>query len=164
MKKVFITYNKNSEIGENTALRMQTLSNLYGYSVLLPYRLHNANISVETKKRIDNSRFILAFSINGFSPTLKNELDYALKKSKPIIVIYDYKEGRTINFPNNADVKEVSIDYYNTNEALHQISEFLDSKFTDIELKNKNTENAIGVALVGIGLGLLAYWALSEIN
>jgi hypothetical protein len=35
MENLFVTYNKNSEIEENTALRLQTLSNLYGFSVFV---------------------------------------------------------------------------------------------------------------------------------
>jgi len=164
MKNVFITYNNNSEIGENTALRMQTLSNLYGFSVFLPYRISKSNISRETKERINNSRFILAFSIGRYSKILKNELEYALSRKKPIIIIYDKKEKNKIHFPNKSNVKEVIIDYYNTDKALHQISDFLDQQFNNAEIKQKKNENAIGTALVGIGLGLLAYWALSDKN
>lgn len=162
MKNVFITYNANSEIGENTALRMQTLSNLYGFSVYLPYRIGKSNVSSETKDRINNSRFILAFSIGKDSQILKDELKHALLKNKPVIIIHDTKEKNRIHFPNNNNVKEIIIDYYNTDKALHQISNFLDKQFTTIELKQKNNENAVGTALAGIGLGLLAYWALSE--
>lgn len=161
MKNVFITYNHNSEIGENTALRMQTLSNLYGYSVQLPYRLQNSTISSETKARISKSKFILAFAMNDLTEVLRNELEFALGKNKPIIVIYDQAEGETIDFYDNANVKTVFIDYYKTEDALHKISVFLEEKFRGIEQQKRNTENAIGTALVGIGLGLLAYWALS---
>jgi len=162
MKNVFITYNNNSEIGENTALRMQTLSNLYGFSVFLPFRIGKSTISQETKERINNSRFILAFSIGKYSKILRDELEYALSKNKPIIIMYDRKEKNKIHFPNKNNVKEVLIDYYNTDEALHQISNFLDEQFNDIKLKQQKNENAIGTALVGIGLGLLAYWTLSD--
>ncbi len=164
MKNVFITYNNNSEIGENTALRMQTLSNLYGFSIFLPYRIGKSNISRETKERINNARFILAFSIGRYSKILKHEIEYALSKNKPIIIIRDKKEKNIFHFPDKSNVKEVLIDYYNTDEALHQISDFLEKQFNNIELKQKKNENAIGTALVGIGLGLLAYWALSDNN
>ena len=162
MKNVFITYNNNSDIGENTALRMQTLSNLYGFSVFLPFRIGHSDISFETKERIDNSRFILAFAIGRYSRILKNELEYALSKKKPIIIIYDKKERNKIKFPNRSNVKEVIIDYYNTDEALHQISNFLNEQFADLNSRKKSNEHAIGTALIGIGLGLLAYWALSD--
>ncbi len=163
MENLFVTYNKNAEIEENTALRLQTLSNLYGFSVLLPYRLNSLNISTETKTRINNSKFVLAFCIEYFSPSLKQELDYALTVNKPIVVIYDQSEGKKINFPNNSNVKEVYIDYDNTDATLHEVSKFIKSKFSEIQ-KNEADKNgsAIGIAIVALGLGLLAAWALSE--
>ncbi|MEA3495237.1 MAG: hypothetical protein U9R42_04300 [Bacteroidota bacterium] len=160
MKNIFITYNKNSEIGENTALRMQTLQSLYGLKIFLPYRLHSKSISNETKIRIEKSRFILAFSIDKFTETLKEELEYALAKNKPVVVIYDEQQGKNIKFNKNKNVEEVYIDYYNTDEALHQISDFLRTKFSNAE--KKQTENAIGIGLVAIGLGLLVNWALTD--
>jgi len=162
MKNILITYNSNSEVEENTALRMQTLSNLYGYTVLLPYRINSTVISGETKTRIGNSRFVLAFCLDAFSEILKQDLDYALTQNKPIIVIYDETKGRKINFPNNSNVREVFIDYYHTDEALHEISTFIGSKFTEEEQKQKKAETALGTALVAVGLGLLTYWAFSN--
>lgn len=162
MKNIFITYNKSSEVEENTALRMQTLSSLYGLTVNLPFRLQSQDISSETKKRITNSRFVLAFSIDDFTDTLRQDLDFALTENKPIIVIYDTNKGRNINFPNNANVEEVFIDYYNTDDALHQISKFLKARFVELDKNQKKNENALGIALVAVGLGLLASWALAE--
>ena len=90
-------------------------------------------------------------------------MDYALTLNKPIVVIYDQSEGKKINFPNNSNVKEVYLDYSNTDKNLHEISEFIKNKFSEIQ-KNETDKigSAIGITIVALCLGLLTAWALSE--
>lgn len=55
MSNIFISYNPNEEIEQNTALRMQTIASLYNISVELPARQQipaKAKISSETQNRI----------------------------------------------------------------------------------------------------------------
>lgn len=161
MDNLFVTFNKNSEIGENTALRLQTLSNLYGFSVLLPYR-NSHNISSETKSRINNSKFVLSFCIDNFSEALQQDLEYAVAKNKPIVVIYDHNQPKKIDFNGKSNVKEVFIDYSNIDENLHDISGFVKEQFEEIKSNEKEKLiSGIGVVVL-IGLGLLAAWAFSE--
>lgn len=166
-KSIFITYNLSSQPGEGTALRLQTISNLYGLSILLPYRFRNSSsISSETKIRIDNSRFVVAFCVDRLTKLLKDELSYAISQRKPLIVIYDNAKGKKINFKDHVNVKEVFVDFTKTDDALHKMAEFLRAKLSAITAKKvtKKTQDdsGLGIALLGIGLGLLAAWTLSK--
>jgi hypothetical protein len=167
-KSIFITYNNDSQPEESTALRLQTISNLYGLNVSLPYRLRNATgLSTETQIRIDESSFIVAFCLDGLTKLLKEELNYAISQNKPLIIIYDREKGKKINFKDNVNVKEVFVDFTKTDEALHNIADFLRTSLatTNTKKKTKKTQNedsGLGIALLGIGLGLLAAWALSK--
>lgn len=167
-KSIFISYNHNSQHEESTALRLQTISNLYGFNISLPYRLRNVSTtSIETKTRIDHSSFVVAFCIDGLTKLLKDELKYAITKKKPLIVIYDRAKGKKINFKDNINVKEVFVDFTKTDDALHTIAEFLRSILSKATVnktarKTQNEDSGLGVALLGIGLGLLAAWALSK--
>jgi len=158
-KNIFITYNSMSEVEESTALRLQTLSNLYGFSVSLPYRTKlTSTANNETKLRIRNAQFVLAFCLNRLTKTLKEELKYSKSINKPIIIIYDKKRGKRVKFGDNINVKEIFIDFHNTDKALHQIAEFL----KNVSGRARTTESSLGVALIGIGLGLLALHVLSN--
>jgi hypothetical protein len=169
-KSIFISYNHNSQPEESTALRLQTISNLYGLSVSLPYRLRNiSNISSETKTRIENSSFVVAFCIDGLTKLLNEELSFAISKNKPLIVIYDNAKGKKINFKDNVNVKEVFVDFTKTDDALHKIAEFLRTSLSKTYVKKttqktQNEDSGLGIALLGIGLGLLAAWSLSKEN
>ncbi len=167
-KSIFISYNHNSQPEESTALRLQTISNLYGLSVSLPYRLRNtSSITNETQTRIENSSFVVAFCVDGLTKLLKEELSYAISKKKPLIVIYDSAKGKKINFKDNVNVKEVFVDFTKTDDALHKIAEFLRTSLAasttkKTTKKTQNEDSGLGIALLGIGLGLLAAWALSK--
>lgn len=165
---IFITYNHASQAEESTALRLQTISNLYGLSVVLPYRHRNLlELSTETKNRINKSTFVVAFCADGLTESLKDEIDFALSENKPIVVIYDHLKGKKINLKTDRNIKEVFVDFNKTDEALHNIADFLRSKIStenskkDIKKPGENS-SGIGIALLGIGLGLLAAWTLSK--
>lgn len=164
---IFITYNSNVDIEEHSALRLQTIAHLYGLNIVLPYRIKSQTaIHNETKLRIDYSKFIVAFAVTGLSRNLKNELLYAIEKKKPIIVIYDKTKGKTLHFKKYSNVNEVFVDFKNHEESLHSIAQFLRKHVYNKELSTskKSTsekESGLGAALIGIGLALLAVWALS---
>lgn len=69
-ENIFLTYNKDSIFGQNTALRLQTISNLYGLSVSLPSRIVNngVEISNSTQERISNAAIIVAFGLENLTP------------------------------------------------------------------------------------------------
>lgn len=162
-KNIFLTYNRNSSFGQNTALRLQTISNLYGLSVFLPARAVNngAAISQETRNRISNASIIVALGLEQLTPIMQSELEFASQlTNKPIVIINDSRVGQTIDFGNNQNVRHVDIDFLDTDEALKEIAEFLE-KLPTKNNKEKN-EIGLGIALIGVGLGLLALWALSK--
>jgi len=160
-KNIFITYNQESEFGQNTALRLQTISNLYDLSVFLPSRLASKSnsISSSTKDRIKNSSLVVAFGLEKLSLAMRNDLDYAIKLNKPIILINDKNIGPTIQFKDYKNINKVNVDFLDTDDALHSIADFLQN----LPVKNKEEEKEIGLgtALLGVGIGLLALWALS---
>lgn len=159
LRKVFITYNPGSTMAEQTAFRMQTLAHLYGFEVLLPYRPGGSNrISQETKRRIDQSQFVLAFDLGRSRNIFKQEIQYAQSMQKPVILLKDKK--RSFLPVSQPYFKEFFIDYYNTEDTLHEIARFIDGQFKEKE-KEEKRDQAFATALVGIGLGLLAYWFLS---
>ncbi|RME17469.1 MAG: hypothetical protein D6799_03855, partial [Bacteroidetes bacterium] len=112
--KVFVTFNPNSEVEERTALRLQTIANLYGVEVLLPYRRISNKLSSETKNRIDRSRIVIAFSGSKLTSHLKQELIYAKSQNKTIVVIYNTSIGKNLIFKDYEKVQEFYLDYDNT--------------------------------------------------
>lgn len=163
-ENIFLTYNKDSIFGQNTALRLQTISNLYGLSVSLPSRIVNngVEISNSTQERISNAAIIVAFGLENLTPLMESELAFAMLTNKPIVIINDKNIGQTIKIENSNNVHQVAVDFLDTDAALHDIVNFLER----LPTKNKKEKNEIGLgsALIGIGLGLLALWALSREN
>jgi hypothetical protein len=171
MSNIFISYNPAQDIEQNTALRMQTIASLYNLSVELPARQQmpaKAKISSETQNRILRSAVVVAISLYQMSPQLQAELQFAMLQNKPIVVLYDEKKGKNIDFQDYKKVKEINIDFNNTDEALHQIAPFLKSiseqsaKNNAKQTKESNTENGLIIGVLAIGLGLLALWGLAK--
>lgn len=168
-KTLYTTYNPQNDIEQSTALRMQTIASLYNITVELPARAYTKEnvLSLETTQRIERCGFVLALSLNKMSATIRAELQHAVSQNKPIIVIYDKKVGKTIDFKNYAHVKEVYIDFNNTEIALREIADFLQKdSVTPAHTHNVLTKNdsALGIALgvINIVLGLLALWSLGR--
>ena len=164
MDNVFVTYNKNSEIGENTALRLQTLSSLYGFNVDLPYRINNT-INSETKNRISKASFVLCFSPDDFtSDNLTNELAYADQINKPIVIAFDKNYSKPMIPVSGKNVKFFPIDFYDIDNSINEIARFLEKTLKTKSVRN-NTQNSNGglaKVLVTLGIGLLAAWVLSS--
>lgn len=164
MSNVFVTYNKNSEIGENTALRLQTLSSLYGFNVDLPYRV-NESINSETKNRIKSSSFILSFSPDNFiSNNLIQELSYADKINKPIVIAFNKFHTQPEIPVDGSNVKFFPIDFYDIDNSINQIAEFLEEALKNNSVNHFNEKQNDGLAkvLITLGIGLLAAWVLSS--
>ena len=164
MNNVFVTYNKNSEIGENTALRLQTLSSLYGFNVNLPYRI-NETVNSETKNRIDKASFVLCFSPDNFlSKNLIAELSYADKINKPIVIAFDKNYLQPKIPVSGKNVKFFSVNFYDIDSSINQIASFLEEALKNGKVKNntQNSNDGLAKVLVTLGIGLLAAWALSS--
>lgn len=183
--KIYITYNSSNktQVEESTALRLQTLSNLYGISVYLPFRASlKFESDLESKNRIKTSDYVVVLSMTSLSARLKEEINFSIKEKKPIIVIYDKAKGKNIKFLNNDNIKEVTLDAYNSEETLHNIAQYLldelESKSVAVKIpskkattqitkktstsSSKNEQAGLGIALLGIGLGLLSLALLSN--
>lgn len=183
--KIYITFNSSNktQIEESTALRLQTLSNLYGINVNLPYRANlKFDLDSESKTRIKCSDYVIVLSMTNLSPRLKEEIDFSISEKKPIIVIYNEAKGKNIKFLNKHNIKEVSLDAYNSEETLHKIAQYLQKELksksiaTKLPAKKtitptlkkatspsiKNEDAGLGIALLGIGLGLLSLALLSN--
>jgi len=160
-KNIFLTYNQGSTFGQNTALRLQTISNLYGLSVSLPARMVNGGgvISHITKERLAAASIVVAFGLETPTNVMVEELNYAMKLQKPIVFIYDESTGNTIEFHNYDNIQIVEIDYLGTDDAIHKVAEFLEKL---PESKKHKKETGLSTALIGVGLGLLALWALNK--
>lgn len=163
MKNVFVTYNKNSEIGENTSLRLQTLSSLYGFNVDLPYRT-NPTINLETKKRINKASFVLSFSTDSDqTDNLIEELKFADSKSKPIVIAYNKDHQKPVIPIKGNNVEFFKIDFYDIDNSIKNIAAFLDKNLTQsVTKKTNSSDDGLAKILIALGIGLLAAWALSS--
>jgi len=159
-KNIYLTYNEDSDFGRNTALRLQTISNLYGLNVFLPSRMMGRQSKTATRERIKKSALVVAFSLENQTGTMRKELLSAMELNKPIVVIYDKNIMYNLDLGEYSSLKEVDVDFLDTDQALHDIAAFLE-KLPTKTLQDKK-DIGIGTALIGIGLGLLALWALSE--
>lgn len=162
--KIYITYSESPfKVEENAALRLQTLSNLYGINVSLPYRLNRSTVvDPETKARISDADYVVVFSvISASSAIVHKEIEYSLSLNKPIIVIYDKTRGKNLKIKKHPKVQEVYLDIYNSDDNLSEIAGFLQQQLKS-SAKVKNDNSGLGIALLGIGLGLLALALFSD--
>ncbi len=160
-KNIFLNYNQGSDFGQNTALRLQTISNLYGSSVSLPARTVNGGngMSHITQERIAAASIVVGFGLEEGTSVMAEELKYAIQIQKPIVFVYDKPTGNTIDFGSYDKIKTVEIDYMDTDDAIHTVAEFLGQL---PENQKHKKEIGLSSALIGVGLGLLALWALNK--
>lgn len=157
---IFITYNDRSVIGKNTALRIQTNAQLYGTRVDLPARYFGSvQISDETSSRIQRASVVVAFSLEDLTFPMQHELHFAMKLQKPILVLY-HRGVKNIDFQGYKKIKEVELDYLNTDDTLKKVGDFLEEQRKGTSITDK--EIGLETAVLGIGLGLLALWALTK--
>jgi len=165
--KIFVSYNPNVEIEQSTALRLQTLSSLYGAIVYLPDRLGSQKLKSSTRQNIDDANVFVMFSTENLSSVVREEVEYALSKNKRVVIFYDKQTGKNLNTSNiqNPNLYETRFDPQNddTVNILQQVLKhggFVPAG-TPVEMaKNKNKGIS---ALVGVGLGLLLMWGISKL-
>lgn len=148
-------------MGQHSALRLQTIAGLYGFSVVLPLRRPNSSLlNQETKTRIDSADMVAIFALEGVSKGVNEEIVYASQKNKPVIVLF--QRGMTHSgLPQNEKIKIVEVDFNYIDKASHEVAEFLKGQFSARTKKGKETAGS-GSALILLGLGLLAAWALTK--
>lgn len=160
---LFLSYNPKQDAEYNTALRLQTLGNLYGLTISLPARLHAGNYAApETKERIEQAQLVVALCLGTMSKQMQAELGYAIEQKKTIVVLY--KEGRQkpIDFQNYENVEWIAINYQNTDETLSKVANFLRSKAQVLKQNKEAKDAGVALGIIGLGLSLLALWALSS--
>jgi uncharacterized ubiquitin-like protein YukD len=125
--------------------------------------LNRDTITPETQGRIDAASVIVAFTLEPLSHALDSELRYAIQRNKPILVLYDQHVGITVDFGNYARVKQVELDYFNTDDTLRKVGAFLTEQNRISGNNKENREVGLETALLSIGLGLLALWAINRV-
>ncbi|WP_235596366.1 hypothetical protein [Leptospira weilii] len=148
---MFVTFNRHTSPEEFTALRLQTISNLYYAPIELPFRFEQRAITDETKTRIDRSNVVFCFSSVDPDEEVLAEIKYALEKNKIVIFIHN----SNIQMPvfSHSNLFRLSVDFSSElcSNVLNQIGRFLVSKLG----RNFNRLNVLN-ALIGIHVGMLS--------
>lgn len=174
--KIFISYNPDVEIEQSTALRLQTLSSLYNAVVHLPDRSGTTNLKDNTKQRIQDAMVFVMFSTHKLSKMVQDEVNYALQINKRVIIFYDKRIGKNLDTSKikNANLLERVFDPAVDNPAdllnfvihnggfLSAKPDAAQSQKKQADNKSDSTTNAALAAIVGVGLGLLLLWAISD--
>lgn len=158
---LFITYNPRQQEEQTLAVRLHTIGAANGFRVFLPDRFNSDRVlAAETQRRIDESDYFVLFSLTAnLSPVVADEMTYAWRRFKDkgrILVIYKQEGEKSLHPEASKFCTEI---YYNPSlqsmdSVLHKIMDVLFQKQS--KLKNdKQLENSL-LALLGIGLGLLA--------
>lgn len=163
MKKIFISYNSSVPQEQSLALRLQTLSSLYGLHVSLPDRVGSTAIKESTKERIAAAELFIVFSTISLSKPVKDEITYARTLEKRIVVVYDKDVPRNLKL---SGVKEIEYDREKDTpdkvltEILKEVGTGKAKKTVGVKstrkLNSKEDDSFAGFVLVGLGLLLLA--------
>lgn len=163
MERVYVTYNPGEPIEENTVLRLQTISNLYGITVELPFRINApfGKIHTETIKRIQRASFVICISLRPPSEILKSELIVALENKIPIVIIHDSISGNPFGALNDPNIFQVGLDFRQNNQdtILHNVARFLKDH---LDKKKAESGTKTGLAILGVTLGLLFLNAIAS--
>ncbi len=149
MGLAFVTFNRHTKPEESTALRLQTISNLYGISIELPFRKECFDIKDETKRRIDRSEIVFCFSSILPSDEVLSEIKYALENNK--LVIHIFNSDVHVPVFDHTNLFSLSVDFSQEpcSKTLNQISKFLTLRFGR-DCKRLNVLNAIFSILLGM--------------
>lgn len=185
--KIFISYNPGVDIEESTALRLQTLSSLYGAVVHLPDRLGAfGDLKDETKRRILDAQVFVMFSTVTHTEVVRDEVTFAFQNGKRVIIFYDQSTGPILDSTAYPDIVQIGFRPEEDNAA-QLLQEVIDQggfvrvtppaqpnphqgqaasshrpgPVSQTSSPTKKDDSAVG-ALVGIGLGLFLLWALTK--
>jgi hypothetical protein len=161
--KIFVSYNPGVTMEQSTALRLQTLSSLYGVEVSLPDRLATKELKATTKDRILNAHVFVMFCTRKLSKAVKEETEFALHNNKRVVIFYDRATGKIIKTHNIKPGNLIEIPFNPNQDTLASLlTKVLDKggfvHSEDMTLSGKReaeSENNLLTSIVGIGLGLL---------
>jgi hypothetical protein len=148
---LFLSYNPEIDLERIIVLRIQTLASVYGTSILLPDRYHTNTLKHETKVRIRQSHVFVVFITNSISDIVKEEIEYALKLKRKVVIVFDPK---LIIEPIQNSIL-IPFDFQNGSlpNLFNEISKHKNS-FT--ESKNDKTL----VTVLGVAVGLFLFYTL----
>lgn len=159
--KIFVSYNPGVEIEQSTALRLQTLSSLYGATVYLPDRLGTIALKETTKQKISDSQVFVMFSTQRLTNIVQEEVNFALHLGKRVIIFYDARVGKNLNTIQKPNLIETTFNPH-TEDAATILKKAMDlGGFQDAPGGLSNSSSGLS-AVVGIGLGLFLLWALTK--
>ena len=156
MSKIFISYNPNEPNEQSIALRLQTLSSIYGVEILLPDRYGANYLKASTQERIGQSDLFILFSTRNITQMVLEEVNWALGRGKKVLIIYDKHIGKNLTTPQG--VIEIEFDPYQDSPdgVLQTILDRAGIPRTSQAHKQTNEQAAIaGLLLLGLGLIIL---------
>jgi len=169
---IFITYNPGNEYERTIAARLHTIGAVNDFRMYMPDRFNSETIlDEETKRRIENSDYIILFSIGKISKIVKHELNYAFdyfKDKSKIIIIHDKHQEKPLDISREY-FTVVEFDYLNDNqdEFVKRVIHAIKPTGSKSKKKTKNVTSEIAdnmggviaitalTAIIIIGLGLL---------
>lgn len=160
---VFITYNPRSREEETLAVRLHSIGAVNGFTAYLPDRYNSiSRVDPETKARIQEADYFVMFAFDNVSPLVKEEIEIAkqhLGDSSKIFIIHRKNLTSKVKQQGLSGVTFVDFD-----PSVQSIDTVIQTVFKNIDRRerqgqNNGNENGV-IALIGIGLGLLALAAI----
>lgn len=169
---IFITYNPGNEFERTIAARLHTIGAVNDFRMYMPDRFNSETVlDEETKRRIENSDYIILFSMGKISKIVKHELNYAFdyfKDKSKIIIIHDKHQEKPLDISREY-FTVVEFDYLNDNqdEFVKRVIHAIKPAGSKSKKKTKNVTSEIAdnmggviaitalTAIIIIGLGLL---------
>lgn len=175
---VFVTYNPGNSQEQTIAARLHTIGAVSGFRMYMPDRFNSETVlDNETKRRINQSDYVVMFSMGKLSTIVKHEIETAFKhigdKSK-IIIIYDKHKGKNLKSEITNYFTPFYFDKYHNkqdellkaviNTIFHkEKNEIINKQEGVIRKLNKEISDASAIsALLGVGLGLLILGVLGS--
>lgn len=164
MGLIYFTFNPNVRVERSTALRVQTISKLYGLNIGLPYRLENlenSELTNETKTRIDLSKIFVCYSSMKESKTVSLEIEYALEKNKIVVRLFDERAVIVNLLPHTKNLYSQRVSFTEGNFTIHldEISKFLREQTKEIQ---KYLNQIDSVLMIYLGMLVLSNYDPEE--
>lgn len=155
---IFLSYNLSST-DMVVIWRLQTLAAAHGITMYVPHpeERRSDRISSFAAQMIDASTLVIAFCTKQLSSKVLQEINYALNKSKPVLLIVE--QGVELPRPLKG-FPVLAFDPQRPGDFEKRLIDHLDSNRMRYQLK-KREARAVGT-LLGIGLALLALWLLTK--
>ena len=159
MIKLFFTYNDNSDLERATTLRTQIISALYGVTVYLPNRFKAKKLKSSTKERIADSDLLVIFNTRNLSKRVLEEISYAKKLKKKILMFYIVKTKVIENMlSKNKNIIEVYFNPLNTSV----IDILKEKKIEKLFCKKNSLLRNTGITIITLGLCLFVLGVIKK--